>query len=511
MCRQRVTCRHRDAIRINELGDLDVESGLAAQRRDLVVARGAMRLSARRIQDDRDHLGYYRKVLAAVPPGPKGGVLLGSLPEARRDPLAFVLRLSAEYGDVVCIRLLTLRVFLLNHPDDIEQVLVTHQHRFIKGRSLGRARQLFGEGLLTSDGDLHARQRKLVQPAFHRQRLASYAGMMMSATAAARERWGAGDTIDIAAEMSGLTLAIAARLLFGDDSSELIETISGTLDAATNSLEVALLPLAPIADQLPLPHVRRMRAARAAIDAVLDDVIERRRQQPGDDDLASMLLRLQQDGSAEGMSDAQLRDELRTLLLAGHETTAHALAWTWYLLARHPDVERRVHAEIDAVLGGRLPTADAASALPYVRMVLAESMRLYPPAWLLGRTAVADYEARGYLVPAGSLVVLSPWGVHRNPVYFPDPERFDPDRWIPESQARRPRFSYFPFGGGSRGCMGEAVAWMEGVLIVAALAQRWRFRLVDETAVPELLPAITLKPKNGIQVVVRSRTSRGSA
>jgi cytochrome P450 len=473
--------------------------------------------------------------LAAIPPGPKGGVLLGSLPEARRDPLAFVLRVSAEYGDVVHVRLATFRVYLLNHPDDIEQVLVTHQHRFIKGRSLGRARRVFGNGLLTSDGALHARQRRLVQPAFQRFRLAPYAGAMVALAIDCRDKWTPGDVVDMAAEMSRLTLAIAAQTLLGIDIGALHEA-GETLETATSLLEVAILPLAPLVDLLPLPHVRRLRAARAAIDRMLDDVIAQRRsaslsgslsptppspersegrgtgrgggapRQIKQDDLLSMLLAAQ-NGNGDSMSDLQLRDELTTILLAGHETTANALAFTWYLLARHPAIEQRVHQEIDAAVGDRTPTIDDVPALTYTRMVFAEAMRLYPPAWLLGRVAVEDHEARGYRIPAGSLVVLSPWGVHRNEAYFPDPERFDPERWQADRVAGRPRFSYFPFGGGPRGCMGETFAWMEGVLLVAVLAQRWRFRLADESCVPELQPAITLKPKNGIRMRVEERSA----
>ena len=444
---------------------------------------------------------------ATIPPGPKGSVLFGSLTEARRDPLAFVLRVSAEYGDIVHVRLATLRVFLLNHPDDIEQVLVTNQHHFIKGRSLGRARRLFGNGLLTSDGALHSRQRRIVQPAFHRQRLSAYADAMISLAAGQRDRWNAGDTIDIAAAMSRLTLAIAGNTMFGSDIGSVVEDAGETLETATSLLEVAILPLALVTDILPLPHVRRLRAARATLDGMLGDLIARRRRDGRDTgDLLSMLLAAQKE-SGDAMSDEQLRDELTTILLAGHETTANALAWTWFLLARHPGVEARLHAEIDERLGTRLPTADDVPALAYTRMVFAESMRLFPPAWLLGRVAIQDHEARGYVLPAGSLVVLSPWAVQRDAKYFPDPERFDPDRWLPARQAARPRFSYFPFGGGSRGCMGEAFAWMEGVILIAALAQRWRFRLMDESSVPEPQPAITLKPRHGIHVRIESRRS----
>jgi cytochrome P450 len=331
---------------------------------------------------------------------------------------------------------------------------------------------------------------------------------MVSLAIGYRDRWTPGNVVDMAAEMSRLTLAIAAKTLLGIDIGTLVHEAGETLETATSLLEVAILPLAPMVDLLPLPHVRRLRAARATIDRMLDDIIAHRRSASmspsAPHNLLSMLL-CASDANGGAMSDVQLRDELTTILLAGHETTANALAWTWYLIARHPEVEQRLHEEIDSVLGERTPAVDDVAALPYARMVLAEAMRLYPPAWLLGRVAIEDHEARGYRIPAGSLVVLSPWGVHRNAAYFPEPQRFDPERWRADRIAGRPRFSYFPFGGGSRGCMGETFAWMEGVLVMAVLARRWRFRMVDESWVPELQPAITLKAKNGIPMRVEAR------
>jgi cytochrome P450 len=441
------------------------------------------------------------------PPGPRGGLLLGSLPEIRRDPLAFLSRVSAEYGDIAHVRLGPFRVFLLNHPDDIEQVLVTHQHRFVKGRSLGGARRLFGNGLLTSDGVLHACQRRRVQPVFHRARLDEYAGVMTALAVEWRDTWADRDTIDIAGEMSRLTLRISGRILFGAGGDAVTNEIRDALETATSLLEVAVLPFAGLTDRLPLPHVRRLRAARTTLDRVVNGLLERRRRDRTDGgDVVSLLLSAQSEMNGERMSDVQLRDEIVTLLLASHETTANALAWTWYLLARHADAEARLHAEIDTVLGtGRCPNADDLPELPYTRMVLAESMRLYPPAWLLARVAVEEHEARGYVLPAGSLAVLSPWVVHRNSSYFPAPQRFDPERWGAATHNGRPRFSYFPFGGGSRGCMGEAFAWMEGVLLLAVIAQRWRFRLLDESSHPEIRPALTLTPRSGIRVQIAQR------
>jgi cytochrome P450 len=372
---------------------------------------------------------------------------------------------------------------------------------------LSGARRLFGNGLLTSDTSLHARQRRLVQPVFHRSRLEEYSRVITASGVEWRDAWREGDTLDIAAEMSRLTLAITSRILFGEDGDAVAARIRDPLEHTTSVLEVAVFPFAALTELLPLPHVRRFRAARAALDLAVHEVIQRRRKDPdGGADVVSLLITAQEEGTGACMSDTQVRDEVVTLLLASHETTANALAWTWYLLARHPGADARLHAEIDAVLeDGRVPITADLSALTYTRTVLAESMRLYPPAWLLARVAVEDHAVRGYVIPKGSFVVLSPWVVHRSGRYFSDPHKFEPDRWRAERQAGQPRFSYFPFGGGSRGCMGEAFAWMEGTLLLATVAQRWRIRLLDE-AHPEIHPGLTLTPKSGIRVTVERRS-----
>lgn len=421
------------------------------------------------------------------PPGPRGVFLLGSVAEIRRDPLAFLTRMASAYGDIAFVRLGPLPVFLLNHPDDIENVLVTHHARFVKGRTLGGARRLFGNGLLTSDGALHARQRRLVQPAFLRARMDGYAAVM---TVAAEERsggWHDGDVVDISAEMSRLTLTISARVFFGEDGDAVAAAIARPLDDASDALDVVMLPFAALTDLLPLPGVSRVRAARTTLERVIREVITARRRDPRDrGDVLSLMLE---------MPDEQLCDELITLLLASHETTANALAWTWYLLAQNAGPEARVQAE-----------ADEAGELPFTRMALAESMRLYPPAWLIARETIAAHDARGYAIPPGAIVVMSPWVVHRDAKYFADPGQFDPDRWAAERQSGRPRFAYFPFGGGTRGCLGEAFAWMEGVIVIAAIARQWRLRLVDQTE-PAMRPGLTLKPKFGIRVRLERRRS----
>ena len=423
------------------------------------------------------------------PPGPRGGLLLGNLLEIRHDALAFLTRVGAEYGDIAHVRLGSFHVFLLNHPDDIEQVLVTQSDRFAKGRTLSGARRLFGNGLLTSDGALHTQQRRLMQPAFHRARMDDYADVITTAAAVRAGQWRDGEIIDIAAEMSRLTLKISGRLLFGQDGDAISAQIADSLDAATAALEVAVLPFAALTDLLPVSRARRLRAARATIARVLRDLIDHRRGDSRDRrDVLSLL---------PAMPDDQLCDELITLLLASHETTATALSWTWYLLARNREVEARVHAEADAVLD--------APQMPLTRMVLAESMRLYPPAWLIAREVVEPHEARGYMIPRGAFVVMSPWVVHRNAKYFSEPDLFQPERWNAERQNGLPRFAYFPFGGGTRGCMGESFAWMEGVHVLAIIARRWRLRLVDESLCPVIQPTLTLKPESGIPVRIRQR------
>jgi cytochrome P450 len=399
----------------------------------------------------------------------------------------------------------TFRVFLLNDPEDIERVLVTDHDRFMKGRALGGARRIFGQGLLTSDGDLHQRQRRLIQPAFRRMKMADYARTMTALAAECHATWSEEHTMDIAHEMNRLTLAIAGRMLFGADGDELLAPLEDQLPAVDDLLEVPVLPLAALTDFLPLRRTRRLRRTRATLDNLLSDIIERRRRDRSDrGDMLTALMGSDGDEPAAVMPEVQLRDELITLLLAGHDTTANALAWAWFLLGQHPEVERRLHAEIDAVAGRRAVEADDLPELPFARAVFGESMRLYPPAWLIGRVTVSEYDAKGYTIPSGSLVVVSPWVLHRNRAYFPEPDRFDPDRWLGEEHKRLPRFAYFPFGGGPRGCMGEAFAWMEGVLLLAAIAQRWRFRLLDARA-PDMLPALTLKPKGGIRVVPERR------
>ncbi len=443
-----------------------------------------------------------------LPPGPKSWLPWSTLVALRRDPLDFFQKIAREYGDIAYFRLGPENVFLLNHPDLIKDILVTHSHNFRKGRGLERAKALLGEGLLTSEGEFHKRQRRLAQPAFHRQRIGSYGAVMTEYAARLRNRWQDGTTTDISQEMMRLTLAIVGKTLFGADVEGEAEEIRRALTHAMEMFSSITLPFSDLLVKLPLPGYRRFQKAKARLDSTIYRIIEEHRASRRDrGDLLSMLLLAQDtEGDGGGMSNQQLRDEAMTIFLAGHETTANALAWTWYLLSLHPEVETRLHQEVDSALGGRLPAVEDLPKLCYTEMVLAESLRLYPPAWIVGRRALADYAVAAYTVPARSLVLMSQWVMHRDPRYFPDPLRFDPERWTPEAQASRPKFCYFPFGGGSRVCIGESFAWMEGVLVLATLAQEWRLRLVPGHPVKPL-PLVTLRPRDGIRMVVERRAS----
>jgi cytochrome P450 len=441
-------------------------------------------------------------------PGPRAIWPVGQLYQFRRDPLTFLTRLAREYGDVACFKAGPQSIYVINHPDHVRDVLVTHNARFKKGRALQRAKRLLGEGLLTSEGDFWRRQRRLAQPAFHRERIASYARVMVEYAERTSLSWRGRQTLNVSEEMMRLTLAVVGKTLFDAEVESDADEVGAALTEVMNLFDYLMLPFAELLEKLPLPPQRRFLRARARLDAVIYRIIEERRREAGDrgDLLSTLLHAVDEEGDRRGMTDEQLRDEVMTLFLAGHETTANALTWAFYLLAQNPEAESRLHEELDAVLGrGRLPNAEDYAALRYTEMVVSETMRLYPPAWAVGRLALEDHEVGGFAIPRGSLVLLSQYVMHRDPRFYPDPERFDPERWTPEAKAARPQFSYFPFGGGPRRCIGEGFAWMEAVLILATLARRWRLRLLPGRAV-EAQARITLRPgKGGVPVRLESR------
>jgi cytochrome P450 len=444
----------------------------------------------------------------AVAPGPKPSLLEAFSYRPGRDPLAFFTNLARTYGDIVAYRLGGERLLFVNQPQHIKDILVTHNRNFTKGRALQRTKRLLGEGLLTSEGAAHLRQRRLMQPAFHRERIAAYADMMVAYADRMRGAWRDGETLDVAQEMNRLTLSIVGKTLFDADVESQAAEVGEALTGVMETFWMTMLPFSDLLEHLPLPKLRRGRAARAQLDAIIYGMIaERRRSKRDHGDLLSMLLSAQDEeaeGAAGRMSDVQVRDEAMTIFLAGHETTANALTWTWYLLSTAPDVEAKLHAELDRVLQGRRPCVADIVLLPFVERVVTESMRLYPPAWLIGRRAIADYELGPYVVPARTILVMSPFVTQRDVRFYTDPERFDPDRWTPEFRATLPKFAYFPFGGGPRQCIGESFAWMELVLLVATIAQRWRLELVPgHPVVPE--PLVTLRTKHGMRMTAHQR------
>jgi cytochrome P450 len=420
----------------------------------------------------------------AFAPGPKQVFPVLNLVKFQRHRLEFVTQMAREYGDVAFFYFGPQPMVLLNEPEAIRDVLVTHSKNFMKGEGLQRAKRLLGEGLLTSEGEFHLRQRRLMQPAFHRQRIAGYAATMVEFAERMSQRWQPGAQMDIAREMMHLTLAIAGKTLFDADVEGEADEIGNALSEAMTQFNRLTLPFAQWLEKLPLPATRKFQQARARLDATIYRMIAERRRSfeaSGEDrgDLLSMLLAARDtEGDGTGMTDEQLRDEAMTIFLAGHETTANALTWTWYLLH------------------GRLPRAEDYPRLRYTEMVLAEAMRLYPPAWIIGRRALQDYSINGYDIPARTIILMSQYVTHRDSRWFPEPERFDPERWTPEAKETRPKFSYYPFGGGNRICIGEQFAWMEGVLVLATVAQRWRMRLLAGHQV-ELEPIVTLRPKHG--------------
>jgi cytochrome P450 len=427
----------------------------------------------------------------------------------RRDPLAFLLECARQYGDVVRIRHLPWSSYLFVHPRDVKHILQGNHRNYTKGIVFQKLKRIAGEGLVFSDGDLWRRQRRLIQPAFHRQRIAAFADMMVEATAAMLERWRTrrSDTglLDVAAEMSRLTLEIVARALFGaelgGDRDKFIGAVTRAMSYANHLANHFFNPPTLI----PTPANLKGRRAIRDIDSVVWKMITNRRAAAdGQSDLLSMLLHAHDAETDSAMDDRQLRDESVTFLVAGHETTAVALSWTWHLLGNHPDVEARLHEELGRVLNGRPPVLSDLDRLPYTRMVLEEAMRLYPPAWATSRQAVGDDEVGGRRVRAETMIILSPYVTHRHPELWPDPERFDPGRFSAEDNATRPDYAYFPFGGGPRGCVGREFAMMEGRLILASVAQQFRFRPQPGRRV-EPDPVLTLRPRGGLPMLLDQR------
>jgi len=452
------------------------------------------------------------KPLAMSPPSPPGHFLLGHLPELR-DLLPFYERCHRDYGDFVRVQLANYTSFLVSHPHAIESVLVTNHRNFIKHTFFWRhVTSMFGKGLLTSEGSHWVQQRKLIQPAFHRDRIHGYGAVMAECTQRMLDTWRADEVRDLHADMMHLTMEIVVRTLFGGNvAASDASAVSDAFNIAVEQIAVRFKRPMRIPDWIPVPSNVKFNRSVRELDRLIYGFIRERRASSAahGNDLLSMLVAAK-DESGVSMPDPQVRDEAITLFLAGHETTAIALSWTWYLVSQHPEVEAKLHAEIDAVLQGRAPTAEDVKRLEYTERVVLESMRLYPPAYGFGREALEDCEIAGYRVPAGSTVFMMPWLVHRDARWFPDPLRFDPDRWQGDFAKTLPAFAYLPFGGGPRRCIGNTFAMMEAVLLVAAIAQRFRLTLVPGHPV-EPFPSITLRPKYGMKMTLGVQECYGNS
>jgi len=422
------------------------------------------------------------------------------------DPLGFVGNRFARYGDIYCVPNRDNPLYVLRHPDHLRDVLLTNASSFSKTHSgLERLSEILGEGLLTSDGDVWKRHRRMVQPAFQRQRLAEYAVTMQSETLRAARSWRSGETIDVNRAMIDLTMHVVSRTLFTHDVTGSTDDIARAMTLLQSSLLSLELPA-----WLPNPYRTRMRRAIGSLDAVVNGMVRDRRRLVSaggaapTDLLQALVTAVDEDGDGGRLTEREVRDELVTLFLAGHETTSHALTWTWYLLAQNPHVERALHRELDSVLGDRAPGYDDLPQLPYTEQVFKEAMRLYPPAYMLARRANEDTTIAGYPVRRGSEVVLWIYHTHRDARWFLEPEAFRPERFAPDAEARLPKLAYVPFGAGARACIGKVFAMIEGQLILATLAQRFRFELAPRQHV-RVRPRVTLGPAVGIRMTLRAR------
>ncbi|MCH2252370.1 MAG: cytochrome P450 [Vicinamibacterales bacterium] len=434
---------------------------------------------------------------------------LGSLTRFRRDPLDLLMSGFRELGDVVRFRLFTRDLVLVAHPNDVRRVLQEHTGNYNKQtRGFEVLRAFLRKGLLTSEGDHWLRQRRIAQPAFHRTRIAGFGGTMAQAASEMVDRWlaaSAPDVVDVTAEMMRLTLRIVGEALLSTDVSHEADRVGQALNITLRQANNAIGRIVPLPEWWPTPARRRVRAAMRTLDDVILEIIAGRRAGDSDpDDLLSMLMQARDEDTGEGMSDAQLRDEVMTVFLAGQETTAIALGWTWYLLSQHEAVRQRLHTEVDTVLSGRTPTAADLPRLGYVERVVKESMRLYPPAWVISRCAIEDDIIGGYRIPAGSIVLVSPYVTHRHPRFWANPEGFDPSCFETAREADRPPFTYFPFGGGPRQCIGNSFAMMELVLVVTTIAQRCELDRLPGEGVGTS-PSITLRAATPITMRVSPR------
>jgi cytochrome P450 len=408
-----------------------------------------------------------------------------------------------KYGDIVHMQLGRRHDYLINHPNFVKAVLCAPQSEMARSTPPAMKR-LLGRGLLTSQGDYHRQHKRMIAPAFHKEVVRQWNSTITTHCERLLDRWSEGDEVDIEYEMLRMTLAIVLKALVSAELEEGTDDMAGAANTLVEMTHCRTLPVIDdLLDKIALGRIRRFADARGRFDSIVYRMIrERRAADAPVNDLLSALLQIRdEETDRTALTDEEVRDETLTMLMAGHETTAHALTWTWYLLSQHPNAEQKLHAELDIVLRGRMPRIDDLEALPYNRMVFSEAMRLYPPVWIVARRNPNPWSLGSYTFPPGSFIFMSQYLMQRDARFFPDPERFDPERWTPDAMAQRPKYTYFPFGGGARQCIGEGFAWTIGLLVLAAIAQRWRLSLFPNQRIG-LEPLITLRPKYGMRMIV---------
>ncbi len=482
-------------------------------RRARTLAQKALRRAKRRFSPRRKATRALSstRLSSKRAPGPRASSALRHLRALQHDPIRWFTQMTAQYGDCVRIRLGASDLFLINHPDLVEEVLVKKPRHFSKGRVMRKMRRVIGDGLLTSEGAVHRSQRRLSQPAFHRARVDSYAQMMIKCALKTRAQWelhtekhDANSLLDVNASMKHLTMAVVGKTMMSVDLEGENADLGATMTDLMDAFNWLVLPGFGLIEQLPLRKSQRFRRARARLNAMIYRLIEERRRDNRDrGDLLSMLM-LASDENGAQMSDLQVRDEAMTIFIAGHESQTNALNWVWVLLAQNPAAETKLHDELNRVLDGRAPCANDYANLTYTKMLLQETLRLYAPVWTIGRCATSDVQIGGYRVPKGSPVMMSPYVLGRDARFYENPSVFEPERWRGDAHLSRPKYAYFPFGAGPRLCIGEAFAWMEAVLLVATLAQKFRLKLPDDAPI-EPQAVVTVGPKGGLKMLLERR------
>jgi cytochrome P450 len=454
------------------------------------------------------------------PPGPKAILPNKLLREFLHDPIKYMTGLVRTYGDICHFKFGRQHVYLLNDPDYIEDILVKNHKNFTKNKARPVTKRILGEGLVTSEGEYHDRQRRIIQPTFHPNRIKAYGDIVTDYALRMCEKWDDGITLDIHKEMMHSTLAIISKAVLGSDIKPDGDDVGDLLLTCMEYSNRVQMPFGELLEKIPiLPVNKSFQRAKKKLDSIVYNMIKEHRDNESkgtnQPDLLYTLLQAQDTEAGIGrMNDSQLRDEVMTIFIAGHETTANALTWTFYLLSQHPTEEARLNEELSSVLAStkddntsndrRIPTIEDIPKLVYTEKILRESMRLYPPVWTIARQAINDYKIDKYVIPAGSIILMSQYVMHHNPHYFSDPDLFYPDRWTREVKLQLPRFSYFPFGGGIRGCIGEPFAWMEGMLLLATVCQEWKMHHEQDHKV-ELKPLVTLRPKYGMRMKLERR------